>query len=190
MGTRNTDGDTTGSKRSVTTQLLQELQGENGVFLVGATNTPWQIDPAFVRRFDQAFYIRLPNYEERLQLFNNLFKRCEHGLLKIDIQELALQTEGYTSADILRMLRNASARRMKKMTIAKWVSTSGDGKWFPCSNRFPKAVRRETISDKDLIPPPLSPVDIEMSFVNITVKPKDIKKFNDFERLISSMSNA
>lgn len=67
MGSRSSDTDSPESRRGITNTLLQKFGGSDSrVFLVGATNTPWQMDPAFVRRFSQKFYIQLPDYEARL----------------------------------------------------------------------------------------------------------------------------
>ena len=50
--------------RRIKTELLHQMEGadkmEEGVFLLCATNCPWELDPAFLRRFQRRIYIPLP----------------------------------------------------------------------------------------------------------------------------------
>ena len=41
--------------------------GDKHVVLVGATNAPWEIDSALMRRFDKRVYIGMPTAEARAQ---------------------------------------------------------------------------------------------------------------------------
>lgn len=49
------------------TELLTQLQeqgqqaGDGQLFFVCATNCPWEIDPAFLRRFQRRIFIGLPD---------------------------------------------------------------------------------------------------------------------------------
>jgi|UniRef100_A0A6C0IZ54 MoxR-like ATPase len=68
------------NSRSVTT-LLQEMQGfkdgdMNNVMVLGATNFPWSLDPAFLRRFTGKLMVTLPTYDSRIKLtFNKLIEK-------------------------------------------------------------------------------------------------------------------
>ena len=44
-----------------------ECQG-GGVFLLCATNCPWDLDSAFLRRFQKRLYVPLPDFAARKQL--------------------------------------------------------------------------------------------------------------------------
>lgn len=50
--------------RRIKTELLKQIEGtghnDSAVFLLCATNCPWELDPAFLRRFQKRIYIPLP----------------------------------------------------------------------------------------------------------------------------------
>lgn len=50
--------------RRIKTELLHQMEGvntsSNDVFLLCATNCPWELDPAFLRRFQKRIYISHP----------------------------------------------------------------------------------------------------------------------------------
>ena len=45
------------------------------MLVLGATNLPWELDPAVRRRFERRIYIPLPEYESRLALLQKLVKK-------------------------------------------------------------------------------------------------------------------
>ncbi len=47
----------------------------NRLLVLGATNLPWELDPAVRRRFERRIYIPLPEYESRLALLQKLVKK-------------------------------------------------------------------------------------------------------------------
>lgn len=101
------------AKRGVS-QLLNEIGGINtdqmeGVYILGATNDPWSVDPALLRpgRFDRHIYVRPPDRTARARLLElNTYKIKHRGI--IDIDGLADRTEGYTGADIEYICSKAS----------------------------------------------------------------------------------
>jgi SpoVK/Ycf46/Vps4 family AAA+-type ATPase len=62
------------TSRSMTNELLLATQSNPGVLLMGATNLPWQVDEAFIRRFSMRCYIPLPNAEHRYALLKKELK--------------------------------------------------------------------------------------------------------------------
>lgn len=52
----------------------------NRVLVLGATNLPWDLDPAIRRRFERRIYIPLPEIETRYQLFKKLCKTTPNVL--------------------------------------------------------------------------------------------------------------
>jgi vacuolar protein-sorting-associated protein 4 len=66
-----------------------------GVLVLGATNTPWSLDPAIRRRFERRIYIPLPEVRARLGLISNLIKNNPNEISEEDLELIAEKTEGY-----------------------------------------------------------------------------------------------
>lgn len=60
--------------RAITNELLLATQNNPGILLMGATNLPWQIDNAFIRRFSMRYYVPLPNVRDRYDILKNELK--------------------------------------------------------------------------------------------------------------------
>jgi transitional endoplasmic reticulum ATPase len=90
----------------VVPQILQGVEGFDKkagrpILLMGATNVPWQLDPAILRpgRFDENVYIPLPDLAgRRAMLEMYLAKRPVAD--DIDVDAMASRLEGYSGADI------------------------------------------------------------------------------------------
>jgi transitional endoplasmic reticulum ATPase len=90
----------------VVPQLLQGMEGfdkrnVSPILFMGATNVPWQLDPAVLRpgRFDEKIYIPLPDLEARRKLLDiHLSKRPLDDAINLDA--LARRLDGFSGADI------------------------------------------------------------------------------------------
>ncbi len=100
----------------VVPQFLAELEGfdrhegEGVLLFVGATNEPWALDPAVMRpgRFDERIYVPLPDLDARRRILAlNLTGRPLAPA--VDLDALALRTEGYSGADVVNICRKACA---------------------------------------------------------------------------------
>lgn len=110
IGMRRTDMGYSGM-RSVTNQLLMELDGigsdNEGVFVLAATNTPWDVDPALRRpgRFDRSVAVLPPDGPARQAvLYHHLKSRPVEG---IDMGYLVQRTNGFTGADLAHLVDSA-----------------------------------------------------------------------------------
>jgi SpoVK/Ycf46/Vps4 family AAA+-type ATPase len=90
--------------RGMVNQLLTELDGvdggNEGVFVLAATNQPWDVDPALRRpgRLDRTVLVLPPDAPAREAIFRgHLRDRPVEG---IDPAALAKRTEGFSGADI------------------------------------------------------------------------------------------
>jgi transitional endoplasmic reticulum ATPase len=90
----------------VVPQILQGVEGFDKkagrpILMMGATNVPWQLDPAMLRpgRFDEKVYIPLPDLAARRKMLDiYLGKRPVAG--DVDLDALAARLEGYSGADV------------------------------------------------------------------------------------------
>ena len=104
--------------QKVISVMLQELdgvtEGKNPVMLLGATNTPWMIDEAFMRagRFDVLAYVGLPDVSARRKIAENSFKDVKYPVDSDGMELLVGQTEGFSGADI-----NGIVQRVKQIAF-------------------------------------------------------------------------
>ncbi len=113
--------DALGQKRSMTrnsgmrtavNQLLTELDGavtsNEGVFVIAATNQPWDVDPAMRRpgRLDRTLLVLPPDAEAREAIFRHHLRH--RPVAGIDLRRLAKATEGYSGADVAHVCETAS----------------------------------------------------------------------------------
>lgn len=103
--------------RNVVVQLLTELdsgQSENdGLFVLGATNAPWDIDSALRRpgRFDRTVLVLPPDAPAREAMVRaNLKDRPSHD---VDVARVAQNTEGFSGADIRLLIDEATELAME-----------------------------------------------------------------------------
>ncbi len=92
------------SGRHLINQFLQELDGiegnNEGVLIIGATNTPWNLDPAFRRpgRFDRIIFVPPPDVDSREAIIK--LKLKSKPTERIDYSGLAKKIDHYSGADI------------------------------------------------------------------------------------------
>jgi len=94
-----------------------------GVYVVAMTNRIGVLDEAVIRRgrFDATLYVPLPSREERKQLFSMSLAKCPMAQ-DVDLQLLADRTEGYSSSDIVSVVKDA-ARGAFEQTLASGSTT-------------------------------------------------------------------
>lgn len=100
-----------GSHRDAVNQLLMELDGieknAEGLFVIAATNRPWDIDPALKRsgRIGESIYIPPPSFEARKQLFAYYIQ--DFTVKSLDLDQLARLTDGFSASDIEAIVEDA-----------------------------------------------------------------------------------
>ena len=103
LGASRSDMKNSGSRHLIN-QFLQELDGiesdNDGILVLGATNAPWHLDPAFRRpgRFDRIIFIPPPDEEARESIFE--IKLNDKPKESINYKKLAKSTPDYSGADI------------------------------------------------------------------------------------------
>lgn len=114
------------SMRSTVNQLLLELDNvasdNEGVFVLAATNHPWDVDPALRRpgRFDRTILVLPPDREARTAIWQMHLR--DRPVTGIDVPRLAKQTDGYTGADIAHLCESAA-----EIALMEAVESASDG---------------------------------------------------------------
>jgi len=101
-----------GGEIRVKNQFLKEMDGivDKGkalhVYVIGATNKPWDLDWAFIRRFQKRILVPLADHATRL----NMLKLYSSNLQidkDVDLHELARLSEGFSGSDIRDVCQSA-----------------------------------------------------------------------------------
>lgn len=87
------------------------------VYVVGATNKPWCLDEAFLRRFQKRIYIPLPDLDTR----RGIFELCSKKLMQIgediNFDYLAKMTDGYSGSDLYDIVQAVHLRAVREFFI-------------------------------------------------------------------------
>ena len=84
-------------------------EGEtNQVLVIGATNRPFDLDEAALRRLTKRIYIELPDAEARLGAIFKMLDSVSYKISKSDLNKLKQYTEGYSFADINANVKDAA----------------------------------------------------------------------------------
>ncbi len=90
--------------------LTWTQEKESAAFVVATANDITMLPPEMMRkgRFDEIFYVGLPNEEERSKIFEiHIKKRRKKDLPNIRLEELVKETKGYSGADIEGVVRES-----------------------------------------------------------------------------------
>jgi AAA+ superfamily predicted ATPase len=100
------------SYRTLVTQFLSELDGaggqSEGVLVIGATNAPWDVDPAFRRpgRFGEVLFVPPPDLRARVEILK-LKLAGKPVAPDVDVAEIARATELHSGADLDHVVQSA-----------------------------------------------------------------------------------
>ena len=104
------DGENETSRR-IKTEFLVQMQGvgndNDGILVLGASNVPWELDPAIRRRFEKRIYIPLPDPMARMAQFKIRLGKTPNNLTEQDYVDLGHATEGYSGSDITVVVKEA-----------------------------------------------------------------------------------
>lgn len=116
------------SARRIKTEFLVQMdgvgKGRDNVLVLGATNTPWEIDMAMRRRFEKKVYIPLPEAPARATMFKIHLGKDGHTLTHEDFVALGEGSDGFSGSDIKNVVRDALMEPLRKCRQAKWFRKS------------------------------------------------------------------
>lgn len=176
------DGENESSRR-IKTEFLVQMQGvgkgNDGLLVLGATNIPWELDPAIRRRFEKRVYISLPDEAARTHMFKVHIGDTPNTLAESDFMILGQRTAGFSGSDISVVVRDAMYEPLRTCQMAthfrKVPDESGKGfLWEPCS---PGMENMPDVKEMTLMSVPsklLKPLKLDMRhFLNVldAVKP-------------------
>ena len=117
LGTR---GQEVGGEVRVRDQFLKETDGINDkgknlhLYVIGATNKPWSLDPPFLRRFSKRILVPLPDNDARMAQFK-LYTAPLTLAEDVELPTLAKLSEGYSGSDIKDICQGVQLRVVREL---------------------------------------------------------------------------
>lgn len=188
VGSRRTSNDDDSTRR-VKTEFLVQMDGCNSfstessqsnqsnqsklIMVLGATNRPWDLDEALIRRFEKRVYIPLPSEKGRHELFKINLKslKLKEG---IDFQRLVDITKNYSGADISNVCREAAFMGMRR----RMIDNKTDISLLAKESCFRREID-EPVSEEDLI--------VAIGNISKSVSNVDMKNYEDWTNEFKSV---
>ncbi|KAJ6969834.1 hypothetical protein D5086_027899 [Populus alba] len=83
------------------------------ILVLAATNRPFDLDEAIIRRFERRIMVGLPSIESRERILKTLMSKEKTE--DLDFKELATMTEGYTGSDLKNLCVTAAYRPVREL---------------------------------------------------------------------------
>jgi SpoVK/Ycf46/Vps4 family AAA+-type ATPase len=111
--------------RKIVNEFLSQLDGfdnaNDQVLILGATNMPWDVDPAMKRpgRFARQVFVPPPDAAARARIIELALESVPHG--PVDAPALAQLTDQYSGADV-----DALVERAKEYVLGEYLETRSE----------------------------------------------------------------
>ncbi|XP_048401067.1 katanin p60 ATPase-containing subunit A-like 2 isoform X2 [Stegostoma tigrinum] len=144
-------GEHEGSRR-MKTELLVQMDGlarsDDLVFVLAASNLPWELDHAMLRRLEKRILVDLPSKEARQAMILHWLPPVSNSggvelRTELDYSLLGEETKGYSGSDIKLVCKEAAMRPVRKIFDA--LENHQPGK-----NSLP-TLQLETVSTNDVL---------------------------------------
>ncbi|XP_042413841.1 calmodulin-interacting protein 111-like isoform X1 [Zingiber officinale] len=141
--------------------LLDEINKNDRVLVIAATNRPNSIDPALRRlgRLEREIEIGVPSPEQRLDILRTILNDMTHSLSNIEIQSLASGTHGFVGADLTALCNEAAMNALRRYIEVEGIDYHFKLKEY-LGSRLHKDVDAETTEQIDLISSSLSALNM------------------------------
>ncbi|CAG9765865.1 unnamed protein product [Ceutorhynchus assimilis] len=179
--------------RRIKTELmcqLNKMEQLRNCVILAATNCPWDLDAAFLRRFQKHIFVPLPTAEDRIELFQILAKDLSIFQNQEQLSEFISVTEGFTGSDIANLVNDAQHMPLNELEYAKLWRFTPDGCFEPIINEAELLTNGIVIEVSELknLPPGsvrCRPVTVRdfleaAKKVHVTARMEDIQKYENY----------
>jgi katanin p60 ATPase-containing subunit A1 len=105
------------ASRRMKTELLIQMDGlsktNDVVFVLAASNLPWELDAAMLRRLEKRVLVDLPSADARYSLFSSLLQ--PYAPPAFPYEAAVNRTEGYSGADIKLVSKEACMAPVRRL---------------------------------------------------------------------------
>uniref|UniRef100_A0A0N4U8V7 microtubule-severing ATPase n=1 Tax=Dracunculus medinensis TaxID=318479 RepID=A0A0N4U8V7_DRAME len=117
--------------RRLKTEFLIQMDGirtsdKDRLLVIGATNRPYDLDSAVLRRFPKRILVDLPDDETRSKLIISLLQKnkTNFDLSSSGLRDLVKHTEGYSNSDLVALCREAAMIPIRELSRSELESAS------------------------------------------------------------------
>ena len=119
LSSRTSTGEHEASRR-MKTELLIQLDGlikssNERVFLLAASNLPWELDMALLRRLEKRILVSLPSVEAREDMLVKLLPVGKTASTDLQYHEFAQKLDGYSGSDIRLVCKEAAMKPLRRL---------------------------------------------------------------------------
>ena len=121
------------------------------LLVIGATNRPYDLDLAVIRRLPKRIYVGPFEEKERAEYVEMMMKQIENTLSEEDLAKIASFTEGYSNSDLKELVKEAAYEPIRELSAQNTFKNVDKLRAIELKD-FEKAVKnvRGTIKEKDL----------------------------------------
>nr|CCD16646.1 unnamed protein product [Trypanosoma congolense IL3000] len=115
------------SSRRLKTEFLVQMDGagnstqDTSVLVMAATNRPFDLDDAIIRRFPKRVFVPLPDAAARRQILQQLLSAGEtpNDLTAASWERIVAQTDGYSGYDLRQLCEDAAMVPVRELVAEK-----------------------------------------------------------------------
>ena len=90
---------------------------DSDILIIAATNCPFDLDDAALRRFTKRIYVGMPDVEARLAIIDNTLKDEQVDISKSNFLKIVEKLEGFSASDISAICKEAAMGPIKDYPV-------------------------------------------------------------------------
>ncbi|KAI6652588.1 Vacuolar protein sorting-associated protein 4-like [Oopsacas minuta] len=178
--------------RRIKTELMQQMEkGAHAnckLSIIGITNCPWELDKAFLRRFNKRVYISPPDLQTKKQILIDSIDCVQNEMSDSEFVDLAGKLGGFSCSDICALCCEAMLGPFRELQSTQdWKWDQDIAKWIPESAPTSFSVQKSfyDIQTDQIRPRNLALIDFMKALEQIhgTVSQEEIERFEEFTKL-------
>ena len=147
---------------------MKEIEKNNkNIYVIAATNFPWELNSIALKLFQKKIYIGLPDFEGRKLLFKINLSDIKNDLNDEQLDNISKLTEGYSGSDIYNLTQEAFYEPLRKK-----LRKEGE------KEKNLDQVENNEIKESGMVT--FEDLVFSLEIMKPTVRKVDLKKYKDF----------